>query len=161
MRGPKSETRAYLKLVFSTLMALAFLTSLNALIIMDSLGSNIFQPLQRNIAAVTQVEEVEEKGVASPIVEINCKNQRDTLRVRTKASSARLFFKNCELIEELVNTSNKNEGDIFPLKKRQWTSDFIFLQEGENNIQVQLEKKIQHIEITREVERKPSTSQPL
>ncbi len=146
-----SETKAYLRLVMGTLSFIGVLTAINVLMILNALGTDVFQPFQRNIAAVTDAIELPSPKVESPIIEINCRKKLDILRVKTKASSARVFFKNCESIGRLINESNQNQGDIFPLKKNLWTSDFIFLNEGKNQIKAAIGDNTQSIEITREV----------
>lgn len=160
-RTEMSETRAFIRLVMGTFGVLGLLTAINVLMIMNSLGTNIFKPITRNIAAVAAVEEVIVEEVASPIIEINCRKKLDTVKIITKATSARVFFKNCKEIGRLINESNKNEGDIFPLKKNQWTSDFISLNEGKNSIKAPIGDKTQTIEITRELVKKKTVNKAL
>jgi hypothetical protein len=160
-RSEISETKAFLRLVSGTLTILGLLTAVNVLMIMNSLGTNIFKPITRNIAAVTTVEELPPVKVASPIIEINCLKKLDTVKVVTKASSARVFFKNCQSIGRLINETNRNQGDVFPLKKNQWTSDFINLKEGKNSIKAPIGDNTQTIEITRELIKKKTTNKAL
>lgn len=151
-----SETKAFLRLVFGTLMVLGLLTAANVLMIMNSLGTDVFKPFQRNIAAVSTTPIVLAEKIRSPIIEINCQKKLDILRVKTKASSARIYFKNCDSIGRIVNESNNNQGDLFPLEKNLWTSDYIFLKEGKNMIKAPLGKETQSIEIVREVSKQKS-----
>ncbi len=148
---PFNETKAYLRLILGTFSVLAVLTAVNILIILNALGTDVFKPFQRNIAAVSTAPVTIVEKIQSPIVEINCRKKIDVLRVKTKAPSARIFFINCEKVGRLVNQSNQNQGDIFPLKKNLLTSDFIFLNEGENAIIAPIGDSVQRIEITREV----------
>ncbi len=145
------ETRAFIRLVLGTLTVLGLLTGANVLLILNAVGSDIFTPIQRNIAAVTSEAEVGPRKVSSPVIEINCNKELGTLRVRTQAASVRVIFRNCENIGRILNKSNKNQGDVFPLKGATSTSDFVFLSEGLNSIEVPLGDETQVIEITREV----------
>ncbi len=156
-----NETKAYLRLILGTFSVLAVLTAVNVLIILNALGTDVFKPFQRNIAAVSTAPVKIVEKIQSPIIEINCRKKIDVLRVKTKAPSARIFFKNCKQVGRLVNQSNQNQGDIFPLKKNLLTSDFIFLNEGENSIVAPIGESIQRIEITREVTKSPDLDKAL
>ena len=157
-----SETKAYLRLVLTTLWIISAIAFLNFLIIMNSLGTDIFKPIQRNIAAVTSQGPIMKKiEIVSPIIEINCRNDLKTKTRNTRAHSARVVFKNCKEVGRLINQSNDNQGDVFPLKKHSWTSDYISLKPGLNTITAPLGEKTQTIEITREVIQKLSENKAL
>lgn len=149
-----SESKAYLRLVFGTFAVLIAVAALNILIIINSLGTNIFKPIQRNIAAVAAIPEVKPKKIMAPVIEINCRNKKALDSVTTLAPNARFTFKNCKNVGRLINKSNKNQGDIFPLKKNQWTSDYVALSPGKNLITAPLGKETKTIEITRKVVKK-------
>lgn len=149
--GPSqtSETKAYIRLVMGTLTMITALTAVNVLIIMNSLGTNLFMPLHRNLASVAAAPVKLAEKVASPIIEINCRKKRDTLHIKTQASSVRLYFNHCRKIGAIINESNNSHGDAFPLKGKAWTSDFIPLQIGDNQVKVDLKNGTQTIEIIR------------
>ena len=156
-----SETKAFLRLVLGTFSVLGLLTAANVLMIMNSVGTDIFKPLKRNIASVAPVSKYAPEKIESPTVEINCRKNKKAVKITTKATSARIFFKNCKKIGRLLNESNQNQGDIFPLEANQWTSDFIFLNPGENRIKAPIGKTTQIIEITREIIKKSKANKAL
>ncbi len=160
-QSEKSETKAYVRLVMGTLTFIGVLTAINILMILNALGTNVFKPLQRNIAAVATKPVIIAEKIQSPIIEINCRKKLDTLRVKTKAPSARVFFKNCKKVGRIINESNQNEGDLFPMKKNLLTSDYIFLNEGKNQIKAPIGEKVQTIEITRESTTKEAANKGL
>ena len=129
--------------------------------ILSSVGNNVFKPLKRNIASVSNQPIAKLKDVHSPIIEIDCKKKSQATKLKTKAVSARVLFKNCKEVGRPINESNQNQGDIFPLKKHHWTSDFIFLKQGSNKIIAPLGEKIQTIEIIRQKTKKLASSKAL
>jgi hypothetical protein len=95
------------------------------------------------------------------LIEINCSESRKTVRLTTKAPNTRILFKNCATPETVVNTTNNNQADFFPLKNQQWTSDFIPLSEGQNQLQARWGESIQTIEIKREILKKGGLNEAL
>lgn len=158
----RSETKAFLRLIGTTFWVILGIAFINFLIIMNSLGNDIFKPIQRNIAAVTTVTPIMKKMVIqSPTIEIDCTKKIEVHALNTLANSARVTFINCKKVGRLLNASNDNQGDIFPLKKNSWTSDYISLSPGKNRLSAALGDKIQTIEITREVRKKESPDKAL
>ena len=155
------ESKAYLRIVGITFGVLAAIAGLNVLIIINSLGTNIFKPIQRNIAAVTQVPQVEIEKIKAPIIEVDCRKKDQKITIETKAPSARFLFKNCKQVGRMINEANQNNGDIFPLKGDKWTSDYIFLKPGINKILAPLKDRTQTIEVTRQIIKKPTSNKAL
>lgn len=156
-----AETKSFLRLFYSTLWVLAGITALNVLIILNSLGSNVFKPLQRNIASVAPAPVVEEEMVPATVVIIDCKMQKLPNAIDTQSNQARFHFLNCDEVGRVINQANKNQGDIFPLGPKEWTTDFIQLSEGSNQMTVPLGGKPQSIEIKREIASKSDTTKGL
>ncbi len=162
MANPEnSESRAYLRLVLGTFSFIGVLTALNAVIIMNSVGSNIFKPLQRNIASVSVSQPQIRRAVPAPTVKIDCRERPSKIHLTTLATNTRFVFSHCPSVGRLLNKANNNQGDIFPLKNKIWTSDFIALAPGKNSIIAPLGKTSQVIEITREKPKPPPSNKAL
>lgn len=152
----QSEVRSFWKAVISTFVALTALTGVNIFIIMGQTDAAAFKPSQRNVASVDSAKEKVDPLKVAPIIEIDCTQKREEIKLNTRASSARLFFKNCEKLGSVLNQSNKSQGHFFLLKKDHWTSDYLSLKEGKNQLVASLADGDQVIEITRE-KIKPTT----
>lgn len=156
-----TEQKTFLRLVVWTLTVIGLMTGLNALVIMNSLGTELFQPLKRTLASEKVVTQVIPEKIDSPVIEVNCRLKRKAMKLNTKASSARIIFKNCADVNQITNHSNQNQGHIFPIKKGFLTSDYLFLSPGKNRIEAKLGKSTQVIEINRKISRSNQASKAL
>ena len=157
----KSEKKAFIRLTFWTLTILGVMTCLNALFIINSVGNDVFQPLKRNLASVQEQEEQVAEKITSPIIKFDCKSKKSLKKVHTKAKTARFTFVNCKEVEHLTNESNNSQGDLFALKNKQWTSDFILLSPGQNHIKTKAGDRIQVVEINRVIINSSPTNKAL
>ena len=144
------EKKAYVQIFGWTLFILSLLSSLNFLIIFSSVGPGIDIPFTRNIASAEEPVVIT-KDMASPTIELDCKNIPKLLKLNTKAPTARVSFRHCLKVGRIINQSNHNQGDVFALRDDQWTSDFIFLSPGVNQLKIPLNGENYQIEITREM----------
>lgn len=154
----KNERKAVWHLFFWSLLLFGGLTAINAVIMVNSIGPNILQPIQRNIASVTTPKTLLPKPDNAPRIEIDCTQSKTQHSQRTTALSFRIQLENCTNVAEVINESNHNEGHLFEMSKNQWTTDFISLDKGLNKIKINLGKSTQVIEITRKELKKPSSS---
>ena len=157
----QTDNKTFMRLVLWTLSVLVVMTGLNILFIINSVGTNLFSPLKRNIASVENEEPINLEKFASPIIEINCQVKKARDPILTKASSARVFFKNCAQVDQLVNESNHDQGDLFPLANKEWTSDYLSLSPGQNRIKATIGDDVQIIEIKREIVKKKTSPKAL
>ena len=161
---PSSSTKkkkALVKLSLWTLFILMLTSGLNALFILNSVGSGIFKPAQRSLAAIEDSKMKDDVRAKALVLEVDCRKKIKPLERKTRATSARVHFKNCEKIGRMVNESNHNQGDVFPLNKGLWTSDFIALSPGKNAIKAPIGKAVQVINITREAAQKTDAQKDL
>lgn len=155
-----SEKKAIVRVVIWTLSIISLLTCVNLLFIVSSVGPGISIPFPRNVASVPKVELITEEFI-SPVIEVDCKNLRKDQQIITKAPTTRISFKHCKNIGRVENQSNKNQGDIFPLPGQKWTSDFIFLNPGQNHLKIPANGNVYTIEITREMLKKEASKKAL
>jgi hypothetical protein len=146
----QNEGKAFLRIVFTTVFILTFMTGLNFLFIFNSMGANPFAPIERTIASIPEIKTNTKEKITTPVIEVNCQVPVDNLAINTKSYSVRIVFKNCPTVTSLINQSNNNESDLFPVDKNSWTTDFIVLKSGQNSLLAQWEKSKQMIEIYRE-----------
>ncbi len=145
-----SETKSYIKLVTGTLAFIGLISAINILIILNSVGSEIFKPLQRNIASVSNETSTEETLTPSLLIEFDCKKNQMIAKTQTLSGNLRLLFHSCKKVSRPANLTNNSQADLFSIGNQAWTSDFISLSPGENKVSFQYGKRTQIIEIIRE-----------
>ena len=128
------------------------LTSFNFLFVLHRVGPGLNSTLSRGLASVPAVDKSGPE-FQTPLIGINCAQLKKLKNISTKAPTARIKMSNCDNIKSIVNTTNRNQADLFPLSAKEWTSDFIFLNHGSNQLVVHLSGKDYVIEITREKEK--------
>ena len=154
--SPTNEKRVISQLVLKIFCFLGGLALLNAFIMVETVGHRAFKPLGREVASLSKPPKEEIIG-DTLLIPINCELSPQPLSLQTKASMVRLLFENCPRVGRPLNPQNQSQGDLFQLSKNQWTSDFIFLSEGQNRLEMKLGKNKQIIEINRENKKSPQS----
>lgn len=143
------EKKALFQITMWTVSIIVVLTLFNFLFVLHTVGPGLHASFSRNIASVPKAELTAE-DFKTPVVHVNCDDRKNYKQIVTKAPTARIKIIGCGDIESITNRTNKNQADLFPLSKKEWTSDFIFLSPGVNQLAVQRAGEDYLIEITRE-----------
>ncbi|MEM7645271.1 MAG: hypothetical protein AAF203_00045 [Pseudomonadota bacterium] len=159
-RYEMSPLKAVLRLCLWTFFILGGMTGLNALIIVNKLGTDLFKPLSRNIASVGTFESERPAPEPAPTLEIDCRKKKVDQKIVTTAPNFRLVFKNCESIQSIKNLANHTEGDVFPINKKTSTSDFISLNLGENRIKTTIASKVHEFQVVRKDDSPATAANP-
>ncbi len=89
------------------------------------------------------VEGFDGKGNSTETIEFFCLAKRNAKIIKTQASQIRIFSKNClnEKIIQVKNHTNGSTAVIFPVKQKEFTTDFFALVEGENHVEIKFKKR--------------------
>ena len=145
----RDEKKAFTVLAGWSFGLILFITAANSFLILNSFRK-VEEPNEvRNIASVKS--QVPLKGPKAPLMQWDCQLTRQRTSLTTKSPSARILIRNCPPVKALKNKSNQGYAHLFPLEKDTWTSDFIQLKEGSNNIQIEWGGSRQILKITRKI----------
>lgn len=118
-----------------------------------SIVNEIQAPLRiRQLASHTAIHNPEKPKTQNPLL-WDCQQQNLPPKLTLFHPNTRLVFKNCVLRPSIINKTNKTSVDVFQTDKTSWTTEFVFLEKGTNDLEIHFKTKSKHhLQIQREAE---------
>jgi len=137
-------------LIIWSVLSVIGLSAMNFLFITSQVGSLQKAEGRRDPAILPQAAQKSSTEEFAPNVRWSCLTGGRSSSLTTAAANARIHFQDCVGQLKVLNKTNRSQAHLFPLASGQWTSDFINLSEGANQIQVEWNGAKQSFLVTRQ-----------